>query len=242
MPASSLAQSQSLLSLQMGSSMDLSVPPISLTENRYLIGFRGAIGTPQITSGLPVWCAVPLENESPIELSGSGSSFRLYLAEQMPQSGGNVQPKLISEPIELGIRYELTPSGKFVSVGTCEAGTVELLDTRLPDALPMVVGLTADIQGNDHPFCAFQSEPGTCVEIEPTDKVFFAITPTPWAIGQWMDRIPFSGCTWDFGEWDGPRQLWFDPALGVMNNAEGTEPVRTLGPGVFLPDFLNTPF
>lgn len=170
------------------------------TYGYQLIGYKGATGTNQITSGLPTWFS-----ESFIEMVGQieidhEPVYKVYAYEESDlEQYRQIEMDFLSEECALGSKISLNKDGSFSILNdSAPKGCIQLIDNRPTGCKRIIVGLASKIIGRYAPFCAFYSSSQEIINMEPNDRICLFTSQTNISAGTVIKNLLGMGCSFEF--------------------------------------------
>ena len=214
-----------------------------LQVNNYsLMGYKGATGTNQISSGLPTWFAMPYAQMfGNVEIDYE-PIYKVYVYNQANiATNTTIQMQCLSMEIPLGTAVQFNQDGTFSVVGSANPGTITVLNNRPAGTSNITFGLAAKVNGSYAPFCAFTATPQGSVSMQPNEKVCLFAAQTHTMSGTVVGSAVASGCTFQFSASNKEYDLQMIASTYGMTNVPGSSPVTQIYPGTSLTQLLNTP-
>lgn len=215
-----------------------------LQDNNYkLMGYKGASGPNQVTSGLPTWFAEPFINMLPITEIEYEPLYKVYVSDQ-EVIGANTTVKVsaMSNEYPLGTSLIMDSAGNFTTnpADPAPAGTITIQNGRPAGTPNVTVGLAAKVNGEYSPFCAFTCTPEGSVNMAPTEKVCLFAAQTNLVSGSVVGATTTPGCSFDFDSSNIAYSLEMIPSTFGITNVSGTSSVAPVGSGASLVQLLNS--
>ena len=211
-------------------------------KNYSLLGYKGATGPNQVSSGLPTWFAKPfMEMHGQVEIDYE-PVYKIY-AYNKANIGTNstIQMESLSVELPLGTAAQLNPDGTFSIIGNANPGIITVLNNRPAGTNNITIGLAAKIDGNFSPFCAFTAAPQGTVTIQPSEKICLFAAQTSMVAGSVVGNAATPGCTFEFSSSAIDFDLQFIAGTHEIKSAQKGAPVKQISSGDSLIQILNTP-
>jgi hypothetical protein len=214
-----------------------------LQVNNYtLMGYKGATGPNQVSSGLPTWFAVPyMEMFGQVEIEYE-PLYKVYVYNKA-NIGTNttIQMECLSVELPLGKAVQFNSDGTFSVIDGGTPGIITVFNNRPAGTSNITIGLAAKVNGNYAPFCAFTCTPQGSVSMEPNEKVCLFAAQTSMISGSVVGNAAAPGCTFEFNESNIEYDLKMIASTYGITSASGGRPVTQISSGASLIQLLNTP-
>ncbi len=214
-----------------------------LQANDYkLMGYKGARGPGQVTSGLPTWFVLPFVDifaQVNIEYE---PLYKVYVSQQSTIGPNtSLQVSALSQEFPLGTSLIFNGDGTFTTDNDNPAppGTISLLNNRVATTPNVTVGLAAKVNGEFSPFCAFTLTPQGSVNMEPMENACLFAAQTNLQSGSVVGQAATPGCLFDFNASHINYSLeMISRTFGILEVPE-TTPVTKITSGASLIQLLN---
>jgi hypothetical protein len=214
-----------------------------LQVNNYtLLGYKGATGPNQVSSGLPTWFAEPyVEMFGNVEIDYE-PLYKVYVYNKA-NIGTNttISMECLSVELPLGTAVQFNSDGTFSVIGNANPGIITVLNNRPAGTSNITIGLAAKVNGNYAPFCAFTCTPQGSVSMEPNEKVCLFAAQTNMVSGSVVGNAAAPGCTFVFNASNIEYDLQMIASTYGITSASGGRPVTIISSGASLTQLLNTP-
>jgi len=170
------------------------------TNGYQLIGYKGATGTNQITTGLPTWFSESFNRMGDLIEIEHEPTYKVYVYEQSElKQYKQIEVDFLSEECALGSVISLNNDGSFTVLNNlAPKGSIQVIDNRDKDGKRIIVGLASKIMGKYTPFCAFYSSAQESINIEPNNKICLFTCQTFIGTGTVIQNLMGMGCSFEF--------------------------------------------
>lgn len=208
-----------------------------------LMGYKGASGPNQITSGLPTWFSESFTKMyGQIEIDCE-PLYRVYVYEESEiRTYTSIEMQILSDEYPLGTALILNPDGSFsVQREGTPKGTITVLNNRPIGSKNITIGLASKIMGQYAPFCAFSSVAQDTVYMKPNDKICLFTAQTNIVAGSVVKNLTGLGCSFEFNPAEAQYDLKMTRMPWGIKRSDPEKNVNIKYPNQSLIQFLNTP-
>ncbi|MFV3402413.1 hypothetical protein ACNFIC_00470 [Pseudomonas sp. NY15463] len=229
------------------SAADMAVLSQLQQQGYNLLGYKGAVGPNQLTSGVPTWFSVPFGNMFGLVDIDYQPLYKLYITTQANIAANTtIQMQSISSAVPLGSAQTFNADGSFVSggVGNVPADSLGLYNNRPAGTPPLTVGLAGLVntpQGAQYlPFCAFTLNPQGSIVMKPLDTILLVAAQQNLQSGNVQANVAAPGCTFSFSASTIEYDLQILPSTYAITNRPGTAPVSPVSSGSSIGVIINS--
>lgn len=212
-----------------------------------LLGYKGAIGPNQLTTGVPTWFSVPFGNMFGLVDIDYAPQYKLYITNQSNIAANTtIQMQSLSNALPLGNAQTFNPDGSFVSGGVANvpADSLGLYNNRPAGTPPLTVGLAGLVntpQGSKYlPFCAFTLNPQGSIIMKPLETILLVAAQQNLQSGNVQASVSAPGCSFSFSASTIEYDLQILPSTYAITNQPNTAPVSTVSSGSTIGAIINT--
>lgn len=212
-----------------------------LQTNVYkLMGYKGATGSHQITSGVPAWFAIDYSSMFGLVDIDYKPEYKVYVFNKsVIAANTTIQMQALSQEIPLGTAVSFHPDGSFSIRGTAPEGVIIVRNERALDTPDLTVGLAARVNGQFLPFCAFTSMAQRQVSIEPNENIVLFAAQTSMREGYVTSNTIAQGCECMFSDKNTKYDLQMIRGTYGITNAPGGTLVDKISSGQSLIQLFN---
>lgn len=213
-----------------------------LQANNYsLVGYKGASGPNQVSSGVPTWFSISYYSVfGQLEIDYE-PKYKVYVFNKADITiNTTIMMQALSDEVPLGAKVYFNPDGSFRSGSGGSEGMITVQNNRPAGTPPLTIGLAAKVNGRFLPFCAFTCTPQGIVNIKPNEKIALFAAQTNATPGSVVNQINNPGCSFMFSAQDIVYDLQMISTTNGITNAPGALPVTPLSPGSSLGQILNS--
>lgn len=212
-----------------------------LQVNGYqLMGYKGASGRHQISSGVPTWFTISYQQifgELEVDYE---PEYKVYVFnKETIEVNTTIQMQALSEEIPLGSVVTFHKDGSFSTDSGAPAGVITLKNDRDANTPDITVGLAAKVNGIFQPFCAFTSTPQDSVSMEPNEKIVLFAAQTDMISGTVVRNVYGPGCNFMFNLPNIQYNLEMIRHTYGIESVPGTTPVNPVSSGQSLLQLLH---
>lgn len=205
-----------------------------------LMGYKGATGTNQITSGVPAWFAIDYSNMFGMVDIDYEPEYKVYVFNKsMIAPNTTIQMQALSQEIPLGTAVSFHPDGSFSIRGTAPAGVITVRNERPLGTPDLTIGLAARVDGQFLPFCAFTSNAQGQVSMEPNENIVLFAAQTNMTPGAVTGYTINPGCHFMFSAKNTDYDLQMIQGTYGITNAPRGAFVDKVSSGQSLRELLN---
>ncbi|UTX50748.1 hypothetical protein [Chryseobacterium sp. MA9] len=212
-----------------------------LQMNNYkLVGYKGASGPNQISSGVPAWFSIYYTEMFGYEEIDCEPKYKVYVYNKgVIDINTTIQMQAISAEIPLGTAVTFHQDGSFSTTTGAPAEAITVKNERGVGTSDITIGLAAAIKGRFQPFCAFTCAPQGEVIMKPNDNIVLFAVQKGIVPGSVTCYTAGSGCNFIFSAQNDVYDLQMIPGTYGIENAPGKAPVKSILPGTLLVELLN---
>ncbi|MCQ9635981.1 hypothetical protein MP478_15515 [Chryseobacterium sp. WG14] len=212
-----------------------------LQENNYkLMGYKGASGPNQVSTGVPAWFAIGYQEMfGEVEIDYE-PRYKVYIYNKS-NIGTNttIQMQALSSEIPLGTAVTFHQDGSFSTTSGAPAGVITVKNDRGAGTSNITIGLAAKVNGVFQPFCAFTCTPQGSVSMEPNEKVVLFAAQTNMTSGSVTGNATAPGCNFIFSAQNIQYDLQMIAGTYGIESVPGGAPVNPVSSGESLTQLLN---
>ncbi|WP_228414375.1 hypothetical protein [Chryseobacterium sp. CH21] len=212
-----------------------------LQENGYqLLGYKGATGPNQITSGVPTWFAMNFSEMFGLAEIDCEPQYKVYVFnKEVIQPNTTIQMQSLSQEISLGTSLIFHPDGSFSTIGNAPDGVITVRNERPAGTPALTIGLAGKVNGRFQPFCAFTCISQGQASMEPNDNIALFAVQANVTSGSVASNARTSGCEFMFSAGNMEYDLQIVQGTYGITNSPGTAPVDPVPSGQSLIQLLN---
>lgn len=203
-----------------------------------LIGFKGATGTQQVTTGVPAWFVVPFGNMFGQVQIQYTPKYKVYIYNQSQIAAQTeIVMQTLSNPTELGKSLTFTPTGQFSSGGikNVDGGSIGIVNDRAKGTPAVTVGLAGLVTtpaGSTYlPFCAFNLPPQNSIVMTPLEQVLLVAAQVELKSGSVQANLSAPGCMFAFDSKNRDFPLMIEDSTFALLSAPGGPAVTPIESG-----------
>ncbi|AZA80530.1 hypothetical protein C1637_22615 [Chryseobacterium lactis] len=212
-----------------------------LQQNGYkLMGYKGASGPNQVSSGVPAWFAVSYQEMFGTVEIDYEPKYKVYVFNKSTiGTNTTIQMQALSDEVPLGTAVTFHQDGSFSATSGAPAGIITVKNERGSGTSNITVGLAAKVNGQFLPFCAFTCTPQGSVSMEPNEKVVLFAAQTSMTSGSVTGNATAPGCNFVFSAQNIQYNLQMIAGTYGIESVPGTAPVNPVSSGESLTQLLN---
>ena len=212
-----------------------------LQANGYkLMGYKGAKGSNQITSGVPAWFVINFSNMFGTEEIYYEQEYKVYaFNKSVIDSNTTIQMQALSQEIPLGTVLNFHQDGTFSIGGKAPEGEIIVKNGRPAGSPNIIIGLAAKVNRRFAPFCAFTSVSQGDVSMKPNENIAVFASQVDINQGNVTSNAMASGCSFVFSAQDINYDLQIIQRTYDITQAPGATFVNNIPAGQSLIQLLN---
>lgn len=212
-----------------------------------LLGYKGAEGPNQLTTGVPTWFSVPFADMFGIVDIDYTPTYKIYVYNKdQIAADTTIQMQALSSAMPLGNALTFQQDGSFVSGGVSgvPADSLGLFNNRPSTTSPVTVGLAGLVNlptGTQYlPFCAFTLPSQNSIIMKPLETILLVAAQRNIQSGNVQASVSAPGCTFEFSASAIEYDLKIMPNTFAITNVPGTTPVMPVSSGSTIGTIINT--
>lgn len=212
-----------------------------LQQNNYkLMGYKGASGPNQVSTGVPAWFAINYSDMFGAVEIDYEPKYKVYVFNKSTiGTNTTIQMQALSDEVPLGTAVVFHQDGSFSTNGSAPAGVITVKNERGAGTPNITIGLAAKVNGQYLPFCAFTCTPLGSVSMEPNEKVVLFAAQTNMTSGSVTGNATAPGCNFIFSAQNVEYDLQMIAGTYGIESVPGTAPVNPVLSGESLTQLLN---
>lgn len=212
-----------------------------LQANSYkLVGYKGASGPNQVSSGVPTWFSIYYYEMFGSEDIYCEPKYKVYVYNKgVVDSNTTIQMHAISDEVPLGTAVTFHQDGSFSATTGAPAEAITVKNERGAGTSDITIGLAAEVEGRFQPFCAFTCAPQGEVIMEPNENIVLFAAQTDTVPGSVTKYTTGSGCNFAFSAQNVKYELEMIHRNYGIRNVPGKAPVKSIPRGTSLAELLN---
>lgn len=212
-----------------------------LQVNNYkLLGYKGASGPNQVSSGVPTWFSMPFANMfGQLEIDYE-PRYKVYIFNKEDITvNTTIMMHALSDEVPLGTNVVFNTDASFRSDSVGSEGVITVYNSRPAGTSPITIGLAVKVMGQFLPFCAFTCAPQGTVSIRPDAKTALFAAQSNMTSGSVADHIINPGCSFMWNAENLMYDLQMIPETYGIENVPGKALVEPVSPGSSLVQIFN---
>ncbi|MCW1960770.1 hypothetical protein [Chryseobacterium viscerum] len=212
-----------------------------LQANNYkLVGYKGASGPNQVSSGVPAWFSIYYFEMFGYEEIYCEPKYKVYVYNKgVIDINTTIQMHAISDEVPLGTAVTYHKDGSFSTTSGAPAEAITVKNEREAGTSDITIGLAAFVEGRFQPFCAFTCAPQGEVVMEPNENIVLFADQTDATPGSVTGYTTGSGCNFAFSDQNVKYDLEMIHGTYGIGNVPGKAPVKSIPRGTSLAELLN---
>jgi len=212
-----------------------------LQANNYkLVGYKGASGPNQVSSGVPTWFSIYYYEMFGREDIYCEPKYKVYVYNKgVIDINTTIQMHAISDEIPLGTAVTFHQDGSFSATPGAPAEAITVKNERGVNTSDITIGLAAEVEGRFQPFCAFTCAPQGEVIMEPNENIVLFAAQTGATPGSVTKCTTGSGCNFAFSAQNVKYELEMIHRNYGIRNVPGKVPVKSIPRGTSLAELIN---
>lgn len=210
-----------------------------------LLGYKGATGANQVTSGVPTWFSLPftaLFGQVEIDYT---PKYKVYVSTQTTIDQNTViQMAASSSPTELGSALTFDRDGSFVAGGVdnvppASLGLFNNSMDKVTVGLAGLVNLPGGAQAYQ-PFCAFTLNASGAIIMTPLDNILLVASQRDLQSGNVQATVSAPGCSFTFTNSTIEYDLQMVDKTFAITNQPNKAPVIPVSSGATISTIVNS--
>ncbi|RLJ33768.1 hypothetical protein CLU97_3255 [Chryseobacterium sp. 7] len=212
-----------------------------LQANGYqLLGYKGATGPNQITSGVPTWFAMNFTEMFGMAEIDCEPQYKVYVFnKEVIQPNTTIQMQALSQEISLGTSLVFHPDGSFTTNGSAPEGTINVRNERPAGTPALTIGIAGKVNGRFQPFCGFTCNAKGEVNMQPNENIVLLAAQSNTYSGSVAGNTTTSGCQFMFSARNIEYDLEIVAGTYGITSSPGAAPVDPVPAGQSLIQLLN---
>jgi len=209
-----------------------------------LLGYKGATGPNQVTTGVPTWFSVPFSSMfGQVDIDYT-PLYQLYVFNQGTIAANTViSMSASSNPTTLGSALTFNSDGSFVAGGVSNvpAASLGLLNNTSNTVTVGLAGLV-NLPGSKpcyQPFCAFTLNPANSIVMTPLETILLVASQTKLQSGSVQAAVSAPGASFTFTSSTIEYDLQMVANTFAITNQPGTAPVLPVSSGSTIGTIVN---
>ncbi|REC62983.1 hypothetical protein DRF65_07045 [Chryseobacterium pennae] len=212
-----------------------------LQVNNYrLLGYKGASGPNQVSSGVPTWFSMPYVNMFGRFEIYYEPRYKVYVFNKGDITiNTTITMHALSDEVSLGTKVVFNTDGSFHSDSVGSEEVITVYNSRPAGTSPITIGLAVKVNGQFLPFCAFTCAAQGTVSIQPDAKIALFAAQSNMTSGSVADHIINPGCSFMWNAKNTMFDLQMIPETYGIENVPGRLSVEPVSPGSSLLQLFN---
>ena len=210
-----------------------------------LLGYKGATGPNQVTSGVPTWFALPfaaLFGQVEIDYT---PEYKVYVSEQTTiDQNTTIQMAASSSPTALGNALTFNPDGSFTAGGVQNVTPASLgLFNNSADKVTVGLAGLVNLPGGGQayqPFCAFTLNASGSIVMTPLDNILLVASQRDLQSGNVQATVSAPGCSFTFTNSTIEYDLQMVDNTFAITNQQNKAPVIPVSSGSTISTIVNS--